>query len=650
MRRNLATHAAVLAFFAAAAVAMTWPLAPNLGVAVAHPGDPFINSWILDWEWYALTHAGAQLFHGNIFYPLPYTIAFSENMLGILAAMVPLFLAGAPSLVIYNIAVLAGYALSGYAMALLGRHLTGSVWAGIVAGVFFAFVPWRFSHLTHLQHLWTLWLPLLVLALLRLRETPTLARAALFAGAFVMNGLTNLHWLAFGSTAIALAVLLLDRGKKQAALAILAGSVVLAPLLWPYWKAGQLYGMRGDAGETLEYSGTLHGWTVASLHNRLWGPLTNDGSTNPEQWAFPGLLVLVLAIIGVFFAAKRERSIALLFVGLGFVGSLGLHTFFGRFLFDWIPLFRGIRAPARWAMIAYLGLAMLAAYSVRRRWLGIVLTAAMLLELRAAPIRWYLTTGETPPVYRWLAAQNIRGAVLEVPVDQPSTYEYLYFATVHHQRLVNGVSGFRPPGYDDLNTMLPKAELVLVHDETPLRDPRVVREPPSPFVLEHPVHWEEITGALDVSGRAPSNLRSATLFFDNRRERIAATVHGSRFEAHLPRRPKGIRADTDLQVDVTDQSGHTHRLRQVWLRWRNPGETLQETQLPQTADLGPYLVHPQHMDGVVRTKPPRELHALDAPLRAVHDRSDAGPSAHSGRHRHRRLSSRVHRARGKGAA
>lgn len=585
------THAAILAFFTAAAVAMTWPLAPNLSVAVAHPGDPFINAWILDWEFYALTHRDAALFHGNIFHPLPYTIAFSENILGIFVAMLPLFLAGAPILVIYNVAVLAGYALSGYAMAILGRHLTGSTGAGIVAGIFFTFVPWRFSHLTHLQHLWTLWLPLMLLALLRLREKPTLWRAALFAFAFVMNGLTNLHWLAFGSVVIACVALFLPV-RRHAIAAMFAGSVALIPMLIPYWKAGKLYGLRGDAGETLHYSGTLHGWTVASLHNRLYGPLTNDGSTNPEHWAFPGILVLLLAIAGAAAAAKRERNIAFFFIALGFLGSLGLNTLFGRFLFEYVPLFRGVRAPARWAMIVYLGLAILAAYGVpRRKWAAAAIAALMLLELRAAPIRWYLTTGEVPEVYHWLAKQDVRGGVLELPAGPLHDYEYMYFATVHHKRLVNGVSGFLPPGYDDVKAMREKAELVIAHDE-----PRAV-------VLEHPVHWEQITGALEIAGRADTPLRSATLWFDNRRERIEATVSGNRFSARLPARPGQIRADTDLQVDVTDTTGRTRRTQQVWLRWRNPGEQLQETQLPQTAELGPYLVHPRHADDFPRTRP-----------------------------------------------
>src|SRR5688572_15259180 len=108
--KSLRVHAAVLLFFTAAAVAMTWPLAANLPLAMAHPGDPFIVTWILDWPFYAATHDGPRIFDGNIFHPLPLTLAFTENLLGISIVLLPLFLAGVPILTIYNFAILAGFA------------------------------------------------------------------------------------------------------------------------------------------------------------------------------------------------------------------------------------------------------------------------------------------------------------------------------------------------------------------------------------------------------------------------------------------------------------------------------------------------------------------------------------------------------------
>jgi hypothetical protein len=622
-------HVAAIAFFLVTAIVMTWPLAPNASLAMAHPGDPAITSWILDWGWYALTHQPARLFHANIFHPLPWTFALSENMLGVVVMLFPLFAANVPPLLLHNIAILLAFATAGYGATLLGRHVTGSLAAGIAGGVFFAYVPWRFTHLTHLQHLWTVWLPLLVLSLLRLHEKPTGKRAAIVTLCFVMNGLTNLHWLAFGSTAAALCVLVLAANRKfvaYAAIAIAIGSLLLAPLLYPYWRAGQLYAMRGDAGETLHYSATPSSWLIPSLHNRTWGR-TNDGSIDPERWAFPGLIAPLLAAIGVF-AYRRTRpgvAIAIALFALGFLGSLGLNTLFGRFLFDYVPLFRGIRVPARWAMIAYLGIAILASVGAmtlaRRRWVHGLVIALLLLELRAAPIRWYLSTGATPPVYHWLAQQKVGNGVLELPPEQEHVYSYMFWSHLHHQPLINGVSGWKPPHYAALEekwrTMPLPGSLVIAHDDeawqkngfvrvgafgsdvvyaTPAQAATLTPIPPLPppaiaGTLEHPVHWEQLTGPLEIHGTASPNATLVILYFDNRRIQYSADPRNGRWSRTFPERPQNVRADTDLQVEILDAQGHRVRLPQAWLRWRRPGEKLHEGQLAQTADLGPYRTH-----------------------------------------------------------
>ena len=665
-------HLGAIAFFALAAIVMTWPLAANLPLAAAHPGDPSITSWMLDWAFYALTHHPSRLFHANIFHPLPYAFAFSENLLGIAFVLSPLLAMKVPQLLLHNIAILLGFASAGYAAALLGRYLTGSMMAGIVGGFFFAFVPWRFTHLTHLQHLWTLWLPLLIWAVLRLRDRPTWGRAAVLGVCFVMNGLTNLHWLAFGSVAAALCVLICGmsvedrRGFWTRALAAMAvGTLLLVPLLLPYRTASRIYGMRDDAGETLHYSATPSDWLIASLHNRVYGPHLNDGTVDPEHWTFPGILGPLLALIGVAMAWRRSRVhaiVGLVLVLLGFVGSLGLHTPFGRFLFEYIPPFSGIRVPARWAMIAYLGLAMLASLGAfalaRRKWVFAIVLALLFVELRAAPIRWYLAAGETPPVYEWLARQKFGGAVVELPIDQINSYRVMFFSHTHHHPLINGVSGFKPPTQaaiesDWAATPIPPsfferlrqrgASVVIVHGEhlgvraeaaeTWLRREtdrgRLVRvgtigkdtvyavpdqvsslKPPAPqppsieATLDHPVHWEELTGSLEVRGSVsgPHPIRRVILHFDNHRRHFDAEIRNGRFARTFTTRPSNVRADTDLQVEIVDDLGHRKLLPQVWLRWRRHNERLSDAPLPQTADLGQYLRHPQHADDIVRPR------------------------------------------------
>ena len=659
----------MLGFFASAAVVMTWPLALNLRTAAAHPADPYITSWILDWGYYALTHQPLRWFDANIFHPLRYTFAFSENMLGVVVVMVPLFIARVPLLLLHNIAILAAFATAGYSAALLGRHVTGSTAAGIAGGIFFAFVPWRFTHLTHLQHLWTMWLPLLILSILRLRERPTRARTALFVLCFVMNGLTNLHWLAFGSTAAALCIAVtgvgageeLRRFRAAAAIGLVAGGLLLVPLLYPYARARQLYGLRGDAGETEQYSARPSDWAIASLHNRVYGPHLNDGSVDPERWSFPGLAGPLLALAGAFSLLRRTPRYAVIGVALvvlGFLGSLGLHTPFGRFLFDYVPLFKGIRVPARWSMIAYLGIAMLCSAGVHalavRKWVSAAALVLLCLDVRAAPIRWYLSTGHTPVVYEWLRDSGMGGAVVELPMDQNSAYGYQFWSHVHHRPLINGVSGFVPPDYARLveqwnETPIPDAFLetvksrgagiVVVHLDklgpratavrrwlevetargalvpaTSLEDsavfampsyagamPRTRSVPPDGARLAHPVHWEEVSGPLDVYGQAPGAQR-VILHFDNHRRHYDAAVQAGSFRRLFATRPDDVAADTDLQVEVIEAGGVRRLLPQVWLRWRRPGEALSTAPLPQTADLGRYLVHPVHEDGMQRPR------------------------------------------------
>ncbi|HEX6641064.1 MAG TPA: hypothetical protein VF215_08115 [Thermoanaerobaculia bacterium] len=243
MRRQDAAAAVV---FVALAVGMTWPLARNLERAVSDPGDPYITIWVLDWDWWATLHAPLSLFHANAFFPAKYSLAFSENLYGLALLTFPLRMFGASPITAHGIAVIAGFAFSGFGAYVLGRRLTGSWIAGMAAGVFYAFVPFRFTHLPHVQHIWGGWLPLMLAAFLAYAERPTRRRAMFFAAAFAMNGLTNIHYLFFGALATAItAALLLPRSKwRELAISTGGALVILAPFLYPYAAAAKLYGMQ----------------------------------------------------------------------------------------------------------------------------------------------------------------------------------------------------------------------------------------------------------------------------------------------------------------------------------------------------------------------------------------------------------------------
>ncbi|HVS31809.1 MAG TPA: hypothetical protein VMS98_10165 [Thermoanaerobaculia bacterium] len=436
-------HAAVAALFIVLAILMTWPLARNLERAVADPGDPYVNIWVLDWGYWSTIHHPLSLFHANAFHPSRYSLAFTENLYGITLLLIPARLAGATPMLAHNLAVLAGFAFSGFAAYLLGRYVSGSYPAGLAAGVFYAFVPFRFTHRPHVQHIWGGWLPLLILALLFYAARPSWKRAVLFGAVFLMNGLTNIHWLLFGSVAIALTALLLSGALprwRPLAAATAVSMVLLVPFLYPYIAVSKLYGMARTPGDAMTYSATPGDWLVSNGENRLYRSLHSE-AVDPERRLFPGALGIALAAAGLV-ALRRDRrtvSVALLWILLGFIGSLGLNTFFHTFLYDYVPGFKAIRATARWAAIAHVGMAMLIALAVARARLGAwIVPLLFVAELWSAPIRWFIASPEPPPVYEWLAREPLRGAVLELPIDMAgSEYVYLLRSAAHHKPLVN---------------------------------------------------------------------------------------------------------------------------------------------------------------------------------------------------------------------
>lgn len=462
----------VVALFCALTALMTWPLLANFTTALPHPEDPAINTWILDWDFYALLNHPSRLFDANIFHPHRYALAFSENLLGIALPLLPLHIAGLAPITIFNVAMFLAFTLTGYGAYVLARLVTGSTGAAICSGIYFAFLSFRFTHLTHLQHLWAMWLPLTLASLIWFARKPTPRRAAWFGLAFLMNGLSNLHWFAFGSLAIALSFVIGARRDRRywigGIAATLIALAILTPVLLPYQRVRDLYEFRGDPNETMQYSAEPSDWLVSSLHSRWYARPLGNPSINPERWLFPGGLVLVFALAGLAWSG-RATLLALLWIALGFFGSLGLNGWFGTFLFESVPLFKGIRVPARWSFIAYTGLALLAACGIARltQRFGERTRAAIhagiaclfLIELHAAPIRWYIARPEAPPVYAYLAAHRADGPIIELPLRQKDQYAYMLRATTHHRRMVNGVSGFVPPSL---------SELVALSEEIPI--------------------------------------------------------------------------------------------------------------------------------------------------------------------------------------
>jgi hypothetical protein len=316
-QRSILRHAAVFALFLLLSIVLTWPLAIRLDTAVSDLGDPLLVTWILDWTSHALLHQPLSLFQAPMYHPAPLTLAYSEHLTGIALFVLPFHVAGLEPIAVYNIAMLLSFALSGYGAFVLARMVTPrtsvpSFSASLIAGIFFAFVSFKFDHLAHLQNIASGWLPLILAGMIAYWREPSRRNAGLFAAAFVMNGLTNVYYLLFVSVAIAFTVLFLltaaprrDRAFWLRAFGALAiAGLVLLPFLLPYRAVSKMYNLKREVHEV--FTTGWRAWLVTTNRNWLYGRLgTGTEWQVTENQLFPGLLALFLTGAAIVLSPRQ---------------------------------------------------------------------------------------------------------------------------------------------------------------------------------------------------------------------------------------------------------------------------------------------------------------------------------------------------------
>ena len=320
MRRNAYAAAA----YTAIAIAMTWPLARGLAHDVAWDlGDPILNIWILAWdcEQFRGIFFGhyAHLWHffdANIFYPAPLTLAYSEHLVPQALQIFPLYALTKNPILCYNVLFLSTFTLSGLGMFLLVRELTGNMAASFVAGLLFAFAPYRVSQSSHLQVLSSQWMPFALYGFTRyVRHGRPRALVGAMAS-MVLQGLSCGYYLLYFSPFAAAYVLwelwrtgkLADRRMWiHLATASVMAVIVIAPFVIPYIRVSRDLQLTRSLGETTRLSADVYSYATASVAERFWGSRLSDVFPKAEGDLFPGVVPLILALLGLV-VAKTERT------------------------------------------------------------------------------------------------------------------------------------------------------------------------------------------------------------------------------------------------------------------------------------------------------------------------------------------------------
>ncbi|MBI4264726.1 MAG: hypothetical protein HY657_10145 [Acidobacteria bacterium] len=304
-----------LAAYLVITLAATWPLAAGLGRDVAWDlGDPVLNMWILAWDCEQIrailggdVSRVLTFFDANIFHPAPLSLAYSEHLIAQAIQILPVYLVTGNPILCYNLLFLSTFVLSGLGMYLLVRELTGNAAAAFIAGLVFAFAPYRVPQSSHLQVLSSQWMPFALYLLRRYFDTGRVALLGGAALAVVAQNLSCGYYLLYFTPFVA-AYALWEIGQRRrwshartwmqlgAAAAIAVALTALFVL--PYATLRARMTTARLPAEVSRFSADVHSYVTPFGEQRVWGRLLR-GLPKPEGELFPGVVPILLALVGV---------------------------------------------------------------------------------------------------------------------------------------------------------------------------------------------------------------------------------------------------------------------------------------------------------------------------------------------------------------
>jgi hypothetical protein len=301
---------APLLLYCAATIAMMIPLLRHIGSVFPHDlGDPVLNTWLLWWSTKQVPLTTAW-WNAPMFFPATDVMALSELLLGLLPITgVVQWLTHNP-VAAYNVAFLVSFPLCGLAGYALAWELTGGRDASLLAGLAFAFAPYRMGQIAHLQVLSYYWAPVALVGLHRYLRTRDWRWLILFGGAWLMQALTNGYALFHLSVLVVLWLVWFARPAQNAVPIVAAWLIAAIPLIPALLKYRQVHAalhLVRDINEIKRFSVQFVDVFAPSPELLLWG--SRLIAARPECTIFPGATMLIVGLIWLI-TSKTWRSVS----------------------------------------------------------------------------------------------------------------------------------------------------------------------------------------------------------------------------------------------------------------------------------------------------------------------------------------------------
>jgi hypothetical protein len=279
-----------------------------------------------------------------------------------------------------------------------------------------------------------------------------------------------------GVAALATAIAWWRKGKPRpprrvitaTVIGMLSFAIVATLLVRPYLRVLDDHPeAKRTKAQVAAFSGPVKEFAAAPESSRVWGaaakPVRDTLNVVPEQTLFPGLAILVLALVGLGAATLPRRvrralgagALGFAILSLGFKLGSGSFLYPYRWLYETLPGWQGIRVPGRLHTFTTLCLALLAAAGAqavalraRDRW-GTRAAAAAAAVLTLAILAEGWGTDQNPRVPLAPAGQTAAPApALHLPTGAFDNRHYVLWSTDGFPKLVNGRASFIPRQFE----------------------------------------------------------------------------------------------------------------------------------------------------------------------------------------------------------
>lgn len=489
----------ILAIFLTAL--LTWPFALNLTSYYTDTGDYATHGSILWWNQDSIKTG--RIFHpmdywkGYMFYPHPYSLAFANNHVFPSLIFSPLYWLTNNLPFAINVYVFLTFILTFVSAFYFINYFVKDKWPSMIGAFIFTFNPQIMTRFPqHIELLGKYFLPLIFLFAYKLLTKPNFKDAFWLFLFITLNSLTANYFQIFTYVCLPMAALpfiwtniwqknwpyFLTLGKVS-----LIGLIFVPVLLYfnlPFWDFSQKEGAFRTVNESIFFSARINDWFAATPDSLVYGswtkylekfrePKDDRGVLNYEEHTlFIGLLALILFFLGLKYFKKQKMNHSFFFILLivSFILSFGPFLNYDEkgfklpfyYLFQFVPLMKGVRAPGRFEYIMLIPFSLIVAFGAKglldqRKNITVItfITIIIIIVLENFTFRNFDERSRILKKANDLSArldflQN--SITLHLPVFTIADADvfgknsiYSNWLTQTHEKMVNGNSGYFPP-------------------------------------------------------------------------------------------------------------------------------------------------------------------------------------------------------------